>query len=93
MDDVNLNPVKETILGFFGNNKSLIKDVNYRSFSNSVKDAGNRVINATREIIKESVSSVFDEDRKLNGTLLKDLYPNCTYANWIDDGVIIKLIN
>ena len=93
MDDVNLNPVKETILGFFGNIKSLIKDVNYRSFSNSVKDAGNRVINATREIIKESVSSAFDEDRKINGTLLKDLYPNCTYANWIDDGVIIKLIN
>ena len=93
MDNVNLNPVKDTILGFFGNIKNLIKEINYRSFSNSVKNASNRVINATREIIKESVSSVFDEDRKINGTLLKDLYPNCTYANWIDDGVIIKLIN
>ena len=89
MDNVNLNPVKDTILGFFGNIKNLIKEINYRSFSNSVKNASNRVINATREIIKESVSSVFDEDRKINGTLLKDLYPNCTYANWIDDGVII----
>ena len=89
MDNVNLNPVKDTILGFFDNIKNLIKEINYRSFSNSVKNASNRVINATREIIKESVSSVFDEDRKINGTLLKDLYPNCTYANWIDDGVII----
>jgi len=87
LDNVNLNPVKDTILGFFDNIKNLIKEINYRSFSNSVKNASNRVINATREIIKESVSSVFDEDRKINGTLLKDLYPNCTYANWIDDGI------
>ena len=90
LDDVNLNPIKDTIIGFLENIKKLIKDVDYKSFTNSIKDAGNRVINATHEIVKESFNSAsIDGDRKINGTLLKELYPNCTHANWIDDGVII----
>ena len=90
LDDVNLNPIKDTIIGFIENIKNLIKDVDYKSFANSIKDTGNRVINATKEIVKESFNSAsIDKDRKINGTLLKELYPNCTYANWIDDGVCL----
>ena len=90
LDDINLNPIKNTIIGFIENIKNIIKDIDYKSFANSIKDTGNRVINATKEIVKESFeSALIDEDRKINGTLLKELYPNCTYANWIDDGVCL----
>ena len=87
-----MNQVKDSILDFFGAIKNIIKEVDYKSFANSIKDVGNQIVNETREIVKDSFSyaSLYvDEERTINGTLLKDLYPNCTYANWIDDGVSI----
>ena len=86
-----MNQVKDSILDFFGAVKNLIKEVDYKSFANSVKDVGKQIVNETREIVKDSISLAFDEERTINGTLLKDLFPNCTFANWIDDGVSIYL--
>ena len=71
LDDINLNPIKNTIIGFIENIKNIIKDIDYKSFANSIKDTGNRVINATKEIVKESFeSALIDEDRKINGILI-----------------------
>ena len=82
-----MNQAKDSILDFFGSIKNIIKEVDYKSFANSIKDVGNQIVNETREIVKDSFSLAFDEERTINGTLLKDLYPNCTFANWVDDGV------
>ena len=87
LENVDLNQVKDSILDFFGAVKNIIKEFNYKSFANSVKDIGNQIVNDTSEIIKDSISLAFDEERTINGTLLKDLYPNCTHANWVGDGV------
>ena len=89
LENVDLNQVKDSILDFFGAVKNIIKEVNYKSFANSFKDIGNQIVNDTSEIIKDSFSLAFDEERTINGTLLKDLYPNCTHANWVGDGVSI----
>ena len=91
LENVDLNQVKDSILDFFGAVKNIIKEVNYKSFANSIKDIGNQIVNDTSEIIKDSFSLAFDEERTINGTLLKDLYPNCTYANWVGDGVSITM--
>ena len=89
LENVDLNQVKDSILDFFGAVKNIIKEVNYKSFANSVKDIGNQIVNDTSETIKDSISLAFDEERTINGTLLKNLYPNCTHANWVGDGVSI----
>ena len=69
MENVDLNQAKDSILDFFGAVKNIIKEVNYKSFANSVKDIGNQIVNDTSEIIKDSFSLAFDEERTINGTL------------------------